>query len=96
MLTKYIKELDLEQIIDNNHDSMDNLIAHKHLINSLIGHLNQMKELCTYAVKERDENASFVEQVFYNWGVLKNDSELVAKIKKVNVEPILKKEAKSI
>jgi hypothetical protein len=51
MLTKYISELDIKEIIDNNHDNITNLISHKQLINQLVGHLNQMKEL--FAQSER-------------------------------------------
>jgi len=40
MLTKYMKEFDIKQVIDNNHDSMENLIEHKQLISQLVGHLN--------------------------------------------------------
>lgn len=33
MLSKYLNELDVKEIMDNNHDNMDNLIQHKMLIN---------------------------------------------------------------
>ena len=55
-----------------------------------------MKELYSYAVKEKNENSEFVESVFYNWDTLKVDSDLVKKIREVDVGEILKQEAKSI
>ena len=73
MLTKYLKEVDIKDIIDNYHDSMDNLNNHKQTINHLIGHLNQIKELYNLAVKERDDTNKFVESIFFEYNLLKND-----------------------
>lgn len=55
MLTKYLNEIDLNGIIDNYHDSMENLVNHKQTITHLIGHLNQIKEVYNLALKERNE-----------------------------------------
>lgn len=55
MLTKYLNEVDLNGIIDNYHDSMENLVNHKQTITHLIGHLNQIKEVYNLALKERNE-----------------------------------------
>jgi len=73
MLTKYLKEIDIKDIIDNYHDSIDNLTNHKQTISHLIGHLNQIKELYNLAVKERDDTNKFVESIFFEYDLLKND-----------------------
>ena len=96
MLTKYIKEVEIKEIIDNYHDSMENLVTHKQTITHLIGHLNQMKELYNLAQKERNDTVNFIESIFFEYNLLKSDERLISRIKAIDKEPILKREAKSV
>jgi len=55
-----------------------------------------MKELYTLAEKEKTETNDFAQSILYKYDVLKTDEKMIEWIKGMDLEPILKREAKSI
>lgn len=84
--------IDIKSILDNNQDSRPNLIAHKQLINELIGQLNSIKDLYTASVRRENETNSFLDDFVFDVETMRADQDLLKSIKKVKIEPLIKEQ----